>query len=73
MNAPYWTVIPGQLQPGEIIDRGYSSARAAWSAQAKLGKGRIVCLRTMESEYSIEDVRYAPFETTRYCLVVQED
>lgn len=69
-NADYWIAAPGQLQAGERVASGYRTAREAWEAFDRLGKGRIACLRTIESEHPIESAEYKPFESSRYCLIV---
>lgn len=69
-NAEYWKETDGQLQPGERVSTGHRKARAAWEACRQLGRGRVACLRTVESEYPIEDPAYAPFGSSRYCVIV---
>ncbi len=70
-NAEHWIPAAGQLRPGERVDSGYNTAREAWVACDRLGKGRVACLRTVESERPIESAEYAPFESSRYCVIVE--
>lgn len=71
-NAEFWKPIGGQLGHGERVDGGHHTARAAWEAQRRLGKGRVACLRTLESDHPIEDPAYAPFESSRYCVIIEQ-
>ena len=69
-NAEFWIAVPGQLRPGERVDSGCRDARDAWKACGRLGRGRVACLRTIESEHPSDSAEYKPFESSRYCVIV---
>lgn len=71
MNATYWDIKPGQIAGNEELISGHTSAREAWKALGKRD-GRVACLQTIESELPAEDPAYAPFETSRYCVLVRK-
>jgi hypothetical protein len=74
-NATYWTVVPGQIAALETIDAGCGTAHAAHQVLDALiaagGTGRVVCLRTIEHDAPADDPAYAPFESSRYCVIVR--
>lgn len=75
MNAEYWTIKDGQLHAGEAVHTGHcdrdDADRGAKDLPARY-HARVAKLQTMESDYPIEDPRYEPFPSARWCVVVRE-
>jgi len=72
MNATYWNIDDGQLQPGEVLDTGYTNKDDADRVAATLRGATVRRLKTRESNYPIEDSRYEPFRGARWCVIVRK-
>lgn len=68
--AGYWIVNPGQIAPYETVSLGFGTREEAerQNVRNNIG-GRVAYLLVTESEYPIEDERYRPMLSVRYCIV----
>jgi len=72
MNAEYWIEEDGQLEPGERADRGFRHKDDADRYAATISGAVVRRLQTVESDYPIEDPRWEPFKSARWCVIVRK-
>ena len=77
MNAEYWRIKDDRrLSAGEVISSGWRDKDAANAAAKRLSlkyKAMVGRFETIESDYPIEDPRYEPFSSARWCVVVIDE
>jgi hypothetical protein len=76
-HAEYWEILPGQLEPDESVDSGYTHKSGAEQAAPYVDpefNARVRLLKTHEHELPVEDPNFDEsqvFNSKRWCVVVR--